>query len=105
MHCSLNALGPGQVGSWDWYYASRRALATLAEHAAATLCQRTPGPSVSLHVTPCLGSCMKLPGRQGWAFWDRVVDGPMALKLGELQDAARTLGVKVRAVGVAQRAL
>jgi hypothetical protein len=82
---------------WDFYHAARHGFQALAE-ATGSLQQRPPSEHVQ---SKALLDLAALPGPAklgGWVFWDSVVQQPTSLKLPQLKDAARQLGVMVRFV-------
>jgi hypothetical protein len=80
---------------WDFYHAAKHGFIALAA-ATDTVQQRPPPEEYGL--SKLLYGLASLPGPAtlgGWAFWDSVVQQPTNLKLPQLKDAARQLGVTV----------
>ncbi|KAF6261940.1 hypothetical protein COO60DRAFT_699338 [Scenedesmus sp. NREL 46B-D3] len=92
--CVAGELAQASLVCWDFYHAAHQGFQALAQ-ATDSLQQHPPPQCLE---SKLLHGLAALPGPAalgGWAFWDSVVQQPASLKLTQLKDAARQLGVMV----------
>lgn len=81
---------------WDFYHAAKAGFEALGHAATEIYCQGKPA-YIPMDVPAKMFELGKPSPTSlgGWQFWDCVVQQPMQLKLPQLKDAARYLGLQV----------